>query len=185
MKLLKLLAAVGLLSASAQAVTIQISAGIPSQGFTPTNNGTVITNFFYAVGNWNSETSTFSVFGAPVADTGEIGGISVDATGPASFNNQQIHLFIGTGADIAASGNTWVVLDSTSATAVFPADVSVPGSATFGATTSGVVTVLASGQEVSFTQNGTAGQFLNFVPEPSAALLGLLGAVGLLRRRRN
>lgn len=185
MKLLKLLAAVGLLSSSAHAVTIQVAAGTPAQGFTLTNDSVVVSNFFYSVGLWNSGTSTFSVFGAPVADTGEIGGTSVTATGPSDFNSQQIHLFIGTGADIASSGSSWVILDSTSATAVFPSDVSVPGSATFGATTSAVVTVLASGKPVTFTANGSAGQFLNFVPEPSAALLGLLGAVGLLRRRRN
>ena len=39
-----------------------------------------------------------------------------------------------------------------------------------------------SGQSVAFA---TAGTSLSFVPEPSAALLGALGALGLLRRRRN
>ena len=185
MKLLKLLAAVGLLSGSAQAVTIAVSAGLPSQGFTPTINGTVLTNFTYAVGTWNAGTNTFSVFGSAVADTGEIGGTSVTATGPASFNNQQIALFVGTGSTIETSGSTWVVLTSTNVNTVFPPDVSAPDPITFGATTSAVVNVVASGSPVTFTANGTAGTFLNFVPEPSSALLGLLGAVGLLRRRRN
>ena len=40
----------------------------------------------------------------------------------------------------------------------------------------------AAGQSVAFA---TAGTSLSFVPEPSAALLGALGALGLLRRRRN
>ena len=40
----------------------------------------------------------------------------------------------------------------------------------------------AAGQSVAFA---TAGTSLSFVPEPSAALLGALGDLGLLRRRRN
>jgi hypothetical protein len=40
----------------------------------------------------------------------------------------------------------------------------------------------AAGQSVAFA---TAGTSLQLVPEPSAALLGALGALGLLRRRRN
>lgn len=183
MKLFKFLTIVGVLSASTHAATIQVSAGTPSQGLTFTVEGAA-TNFFYAVGVWNSATSTFTVFGDPVADVGEIGGTSVTATGPASFNNQEIHLFVGTGQTIASSGVTWVVLDSTFPTALFPADVSVPGSATFGATTDAVVTILASGQPVTFTSNGASGQFMNSVPEPSAVLLGFLGALGLLCRRR-
>jgi MYXO-CTERM domain-containing protein len=44
------------------------------------------------------------------------------------------------------------------------------------------VATAAAGQSVAFA---TAGTSLQFVPEPSAALLGALGALGLLRRRRN
>lgn len=49
------------------------------------------------------------------------------------------------------------------------------------ANTAGGVATAAAAQGVSFA---TAGTTLSFVPEPSSALLGALGALGLLRRRR-
>ncbi len=47
---------------------------------------------------------------------------------------------------------------------------------------SGAASTAAVGQGVAFA---TAGTTLAIIPEPSAALLGAIGALGLLRRRRN
>jgi hypothetical protein len=180
MKLLKLFAALGLLMTGAsQAATITVSAGLANQGFTPTLNGAPVANFTWSVGTWNSGTQTFTAFGS-VDDTGEVNG-SVTATGPASFNNQVIALFIGTGSTIAASGDSWVVLTHNSGT-TFPSDVSGATGVTFAATTPAVVTI--AGGQATFGAQTATGFALNFVPEPSAALLGLLGVAGLLRRRR-
>ncbi|MGL4400195.1 MAG: MYXO-CTERM sorting domain-containing protein, partial [Luteolibacter sp.] len=49
---------------------------------------------------------------------------------------------------------------------------------------SGSVSDLGVGTSV-FSSTGTSGYQLAFVPEPSAALLGAVGLLGLLRRRRN
>lgn len=48
--------------------------------------------------------------------------------------------------------------------------------------TLGPLATAAANQGVSFATNGTS---LAIVPEPSAVLLGAIGALGLLRRRRN
>jgi len=48
---------------------------------------------------------------------------------------------------------------------------------------SGSMADLGVGTSV-YSATGTSGFQLAFVPEPSTALLGMLGALGLLRRRR-
>jgi hypothetical protein len=48
---------------------------------------------------------------------------------------------------------------------------------------SGALTDLGQGTSV-YNSTGTSGFQLAYIPEPSAALLGALGALGLLRRRR-
>jgi hypothetical protein len=179
MKLLKLFAALGLLTGASQAATITVSAGLGNQGFTPTVSGSAVSNFTISVGTWDAGTSTFTAFGS-LADTGEVNG-QITATGPTSFNNQIIALFIGTGSTIAESGDAWVVLTHNSGT-TFPPDVSAATGVTFAATTPGVVTIV--GGQATFGAQTATGYALNFVPEPSAALLGLLGVAGLLRRRR-
>jgi hypothetical protein len=184
MKLLNLCAVIGLLAtASSQAATITVAAGLPAQGFTPTVGGVALANFSWAVGTWNAGTSTFTTFGEAFADTGEVNG-SVTAAGPSTFNGQAIALFIGTGSSIATSGSSWVVLTSTQ-NPLFPADVSQPDGVTFSATTPAVVTIVGTGNAGnSFSAATGTGYNLQFVPEPSSALLGLLGVAGLLRRRR-
>lgn len=49
----------------------------------------------------------------------------------------------------------------------------------------GVDPVRTAGLAYSGTSGTSTGPAVNFVPEPSAALLGAIGALGLLRRRRN
>ena len=190
MKTTKLIIALGLLAGAAQAATITVSAGLTSTGVTPLLNGVVVTNYFTGVGNWNSLTSVFTPFGSINADTGEVS-TAVTATSPATFNSTLIAVFVGTGNSIANSGGldggSWAVFTSTNNTS-FPSDVSAVTGVTFSMTTPAVLNVVGKGNVASgFVAGGVSTNNFNFVtiPEPSAALLGALGALGLLRRRRN
>jgi hypothetical protein len=180
-KLLKGLLGVGLLAlANSDAATITVSAGLTNQGFSPAWAGNaVIPNFTVSVGTWNAATQTFTAF-ASIIDSGKING-AFTATGPASFNNQEIAVFVGSGTSIAESGSTWIVLTNTFHP-LFPADVSQATGVTFAATTPAVVTIVGSGSPGwYFQQTGTG---YNLVPEPSSLLVAVLGLACLMSRRR-
>jgi len=169
--------------AGANAATITISPGIgASNGLLVTDNGIAATSQFLAVGSWDANTSTFTQFASTIAaDTGTVNGQFV-GTAPTSVNNQTIHLYVslGSSVDFAADGK-WVLM-RTSASTKFPSDVSsVLASAT--ATFSTFTTSIVVANSDNFEAVGT--RTINFVPEPSTALLGAIGALGLLRRRRN
>jgi len=183
MKAIKILIAAGIMTGAAQAATITVSAGLTSQGVTPLVSSVVDTSFFVAVGTWDG--SAFTIFKSG-QDTGEVSG-AYTATGPSSFNGQIIALFLGSGTDIASSGTNWAVF-KTAANTAFPADVSQATGVTFTMTTPAALTVLATGNVgAGFVAGGvnTNNFELAPIPEPSAALLGAIGALGLLRRRRN
>lgn len=80
-----------------------------------------------------------------------------------------------------ARGGDWTLPVGNTGTQSFGTTASSLDQLTLANTVGGVATA-AAGQSVSFA---TAGTTLKFVPEPSAALLGAVGALGLLRRRRN
>lgn len=181
MKKLNLLLALGLLTGASQAATITVTSGTPTQGLTVLVDTVVPTNFNVAVGSWNSLTSTFTQFGATVVDTAKVNGVFA-ATEPTSVNGQVIHVFVGTGTT-SANSSAWMIFRSNSNTA-FPADVTGTGAVTFAASLASNLTIVASDGRSSF--GGAAPNNLNLVtvPEPSTALLGLLGVAGLIRRRR-
>jgi hypothetical protein len=166
---------------SCEAATITVSAGLANQGITPSGffSGGTQTGFTWAVGTWDGGTQTFTSFGS-LADSGEVNG-SVTAIGPASFNGQEIFLFIGGGPTIAESGDRWVVLRHTPAV-FFPADVSGATGATFTATTPAAVTIVGNTGNWIFVQRADGYHLI--APEPSSLLMGLVGLSGLLRRRR-
>jgi MYXO-CTERM domain-containing protein len=192
MKAIKLLALFGLVTGYSNAATVTISSGLAAQGFTPYVSQSAVSNFFFSVGSYNTLTSTWTQFGSALADNGKVGGAGgISATSPTSLNNQIVDLFVGTAANIGTSAY-WVVLRPSATTAKFPADVTGTGSVTVAASvptgTSGW-TIIAKGDETASFGGATpvvGGTILNLttVPEPSAALLGALGALGLLRRRR-
>lgn len=192
MKLIKLLALVGCTATFSSAATVTVSSGLATQGFTPYVNDAALASFSFAVGSYDTLTSTWTQFGAAKADVGKVGGAGgIVATSPTSLNNSIVDLFVGTNDTIAGS-TAWVIIRPSAATAKFPADVTGTGSVTLAATvptgTSGW-TIIASG-DPSATFGGATpvvgGTILTLaVPEPSAALLGAVGALGLLRRRRN
>ena len=81
-----------------------------------------------------------------------------------------------------ARGGDWTFPAADSGTFTFGTGSTNLDQITLAAGGSTSAATAASGQSVAFA---TAGTSLQFVPEPSAALLGALGALGLLRRRRN
>ncbi len=197
MKSVKCLALLISLSALSNAATVTVSSGLATQGFTPYVAGAVLPNFFFSVGSYSLVSTTWTQFGNALADTLKVGGAGgIAATSPTSLNGSIVDLFVGTGNSIASS-TAWVVLRPSATTAKFPADVTGTGSVTLAATVpTGATgwTIIASGVaagDPAASFGGTTplvgGTILNLnnVPEPSAALLGALGALGLLRRRRN
>lgn len=183
MKLIKLIPLLGLSFGFANAATVSVTQGVGAQGFTVLVNGLAPASFVWAAGNYNTINSTWTQFGGTQTDTGKING-SVSATSPTSLNNSVLNLYVGTAA-YGTAGASWVIMNMTNNLA-FPADVTLTGGPTFLASvTNGVNFVARSNVNNGFTAPvATAGGSLNLVPEPSAALLGALGALGLLRRRR-
>ena len=174
----------GALSGLSQAATITVTSGLPAQGFLVASGGTQTANHLVAVGNFNTTTTAFDVFATAQTDTDKVNGVFA-ATGPASFNGTIIDVFVGLGATIAeaqTSGN-WVVI-RTNANTAFPADVSGTGASTPSINIPANVTIIGKGNaQHGFTTIGGVNA-INFVPEPSVALLGALGLLGLVRRRR-
>ena len=81
-----------------------------------------------------------------------------------------------------ARGGDWTFPAADSGTFTFGTGATNLDQITLAAGGSTSAATVVAGQSVAFA---TAGTSLSFVPEPSAALLGALGALGLLRRRRN
>ena len=179
MKLIKLFSLGVMLSSSVHAATVTVSAGFGTNGLLVTSGGVAVASQFLALGNWNS--GVFTQFGSSItADTGAVSG-AFTATAPTSLNGLVVHLYVGTGNTLDfSSGANYIVIRATSNTA-FPADVSsVLATAT--ATMSNWTTTSVVTNSASFAAVGT--KTINFVPEPSSALLGAIGALALLRRRR-
>jgi hypothetical protein len=183
MKKLISLAAILFTMAGANAATVTLAPLFSNQlrysvdGTTQTNTALI------AVGHWDG--TTWTQFGAAFADPADNAAVngSVTASGPATLNGLQVHVYIGFGTEVNTSSGNFAILRSlVSGTPVaFPSDVSSGiGSSTFFANTASPNTLqLVTGNNATLTNN-----VVNFVPEPSAALLGALGVVGLLRRRR-
>ena len=83
----------------------------------------------------------------------------------------------GSGKYGIARGGDWTFPAADSGTFSFGT-----GTANLDQVTLGSIATAPAGQAVAFATNGTS---LSIVPEPSAALLGAIGVLGLLRRRRN
>lgn len=177
MKLLTILGVAAICTiTSSNAATVSVTGGFGT-GVLVTVDGLSST---YSLDVGGFESNIFTAFASPAVNKAagtKIAG-SFAGVGPASLNSDAIFLRITTPVG-------FVILNSAAA---FPADTSSAlGSSTVSFTSS------ASGSVVSFGGGDVSGASfltannLNFtaVPEPSAALLGMIGALGLLRRRRN
>jgi hypothetical protein len=107
----------------------------------------------------------------------------IGGANPSKFNNKQIYVVVGNAATALASTH-WAIMTTTT-NILFPADVTTSSTATisFGSIANSVM-VPNAGTEIDNTSPVKDRIALVGVPEPSAALLGALGALGLLRRRR-
>jgi hypothetical protein len=145
-----------------------------------------------AFSNWNGVTSTFNSAGP----SGARGVFNFNAaardltvagpTGGADFAGKSMYVFVGNGTSFALS-NQFLVLKTTF---TFNTAESGPTAFTKTLTRSNATTLI--GTEVANVFTTTADTSTTpgwntaaLVPEPSAALLGAVGALGLLRRRRN
>jgi len=185
MKSLKLICLLGIIGGFSNAATITVSKGFGAQGFTVLVDG-VASGYNWSVGNYNTITSTWTQFGADqVGASGAKVGAAVTATSPTSLNGSIVDVFVGTGNTIANSTG-WMIFTTNAAT-LFPADVTVATNVTLTAALTNAVNVVAAGNVANgFSPIGASGGNLNLVtvPETSTALLGALGALTLLRRRR-
>lgn len=195
------------LIASANATTISNGGGTSASLFVTSTGVTLTsTNSTFAIGTWNSGTSLFTQFALPAVDTtpmvigttvfaGKLTGNFSDNTAAAtSFNNALIWYRVA----VDLGGGTTGIAYFTGA----DIGVTVPATSTkfpvngFGASDSLAadtrnLTVLGLGSTAGSAAYSAAGNavansiVIGVVPEPSAALLGAIGALGLLRRRRN
>lgn len=92
---------------------------------------------------------------------------------PSMFNNKQIYVMVGDAPTIAASSAFGIFAFTT--TYNFPPDVTVTGATSVTLSNPTVMRPLLG--------DVVGGNFV-LVPEPATALLGALGVLGLLRRRR-
>ena len=178
MKLIKLFSLGVMLSSSVHAATVTVSAGFGTNGLLVTSGGVAVASQFLALGNWNS--GVFTQFGSSItADTGAVSG-AFTATAPTSLNGLVVHLYVGTGNTLDfSSGANYIVIRATSNTA-FPADVSsVLATATVTMSNWTTASVVTNSTYMLPVGTKTIG-----IPEPSSALLGAIGALALLRRRR-
>jgi len=138
-------------------------------------------------GNYSSLVSSFIPFGAVQSNLIPITSATgfVNQANPLNFNNRQVYLLVGNGTTIANS--TQIGLFTQTTPTFFTADITLAGSTNFALTTGNIVSAVAGAGSVVDNATGVDNLklvSLTTVPEPSAALLGALGVLGLLRRRR-
>lgn len=182
LKLLKIAAVFGLLCSSASATTVVLGGGTTGFQFV-TSEGAVLPNTLVTVGTFTGGTfSAFEGTGTPQIGLGAV------STFAGRWNNQIANTGAAAnpfnGADIyVAIQNQGGVTYVTSSAWSFPTNAGGVGDS---------ITILASeidGYEeslstVPWVSTGGGQVVLGVVPEPSVALLGALGVLGLIRRRR-
>lgn len=204
-KLIKIAAGIVCLSGLSQAATVAVSTGLAGtnlQGVTletSTDHSQLLNSTSYYVGVGRFASGIFTPWTDLALDSAagspsiEVSGSYTTTTGGA-FDGLGIQVFVGvlssapsTTAAFTPVGAQWTVFGSTS-NPLFPVS-SGTNSVTFNMTTPASLTIVATG-DVANAFNGTsavsgsATNYFTLVPEPSAALLGAIGALGLLRRRR-
>jgi len=174
-----------------------VEAGYFTTGFdvtTAVSNGLITNDFSSLLANWNSLGS------APFYDENTLGaGVygyyfgASDYGSPAAFLNKPLYTMIGGLGTLALSldvvnGGSFALLSSSE---VVNGDTPTPDSNLVSPENSSVLVGISGTTSYDYSGFGGAAnsttpsiQLYSVVPEPSAALLGALGALGLLRRRR-
>jgi hypothetical protein len=168
-------------------------------------SGTVFAGGSWAVGNFDAGTNfsgaasavfagfnqngSTAAFSATAGVIGAFGGANPTGAATAvgggdSFTGTPVFIVVGNAATLAGS-TEYIVVQMTQ---LWPAEVEGAGAAVGGFLQTG--TILRGTVTTVNGATGGAAQFngqqagVGFIPEPSVALLGLLGAVGFFRRRR-
>lgn len=137
-----------------------------------------------------SNSLTYTGFGPENAIEGIVS-LSASASTPTGnpFVGKTAYVLVGNGSSLATSTQLFIMATGIS----IPADPSTPITIDMSAgTTPGTVQMGVDNHNGAvFIGNNNAGSITNgyrlatiFIPEPSTALLGAIGALGLLRRRR-
>lgn len=177
MKLIKTFLIALLSIGASQAATVTLTAGFGASGINVTAGG-IATSYSVEVGGF--EGGNFTLFPAPAVaklSTDKIAGtFAFTGADSVALTGDQIFIRITTSVGVAILG--------TSVAEAFPDLTSgiASNSVTVGSSAAISVASFTGAQSVGFSNPNT----LNFtaVPEPSTALLGLLGIAGLIRRRR-
>lgn len=188
------------------AATIAVGRGIGNPGIVASFGGTPLSSggYYIGVGTFTNAlgvtelptittefssllaaVASFDVFASGLAPTtgatiGTITGSFVGTGAPDTsvFNLKPIYFVIGNGTTQANS--TAFGIFGTVANTAFPANVAATVSTSVTLSSGLAIAPLPNAGTVTGNGFGVVG-----IPEPSAALLGALGALGLLRRRRN
>jgi hypothetical protein len=189
---------------TANAATINVARGVGNPGVTvndSSNTPLSLGGFYMAVGSYQivptviendpasliAAVNALTVFGTPgISNSTTLAGILQLSTGitsnggltPELWNSKEIFVVVGDKSTKEAS-SSFAILRTTSPT-LFPANVAPVATVTFSVPNGAALNPIQNAGSVS-------GNVLRLapIPEPSTALLGALGALGLLRRRRN
>ena len=120
--------------------------------------------------------STTAFLDGPAAGYATSG--NVEFTDLQGFGGSQLFVLISNGTNESALITGFGAI---------PLDAAIPNSVAFSldASNASTLTYLVGGFRADLNAAGGGAVQLNGIPEPSAALLGAIGALGLLRRRRN
>lgn len=187
------------------AATIAVGRGGATNGYTTfTAGGTNLSltgGFYFSVGTFASEpviTTPASLLSAITNQYSEFAAIQSPTTGTtlgsltgsfiatnADFNSVPMYFVVGNGTT-RANSTQFAILKGDPVGFVFPAAAGSPsGAANITLSGAAVASPLANaGIEVDIVGAPDSLTLVDTIPEPSAALLGALGALGLLRRRR-
>lgn len=197
-----------LLAVTSSAATIAVGRGGATNGYTVFEqlltgdagaNLSIAGGFYIAVGTYATEpvitthaqylsaVQDFQAFASVLSPT--TGSTTGSVTGSfvatnAAFNGVALYILIGNGTT-RENSSQFAILKGNPTAFAFPATAGQPsGSATVTLTGVNVASpVGGAGRQVDVA-NAPDTLVLGFVPEPSSALLGLLGVFGLMRRRR-
>jgi len=195
-----------LLAGASSAATIAVGRGGATNGYTVFNpaslggaNLSTTGGFYIAVGTYASEPviSNLAQFQSAVANFQVFASVNSPTTGTttgsvtgsfvatdAAFNGAALYILVGNGTT-KENSSAFAILKGDPAAFTFPATSGQPsGSGTVTLTGAAVASPIGIAGTETDVANLPDNLVLAAIPEPSVALLGALGLLGLVRRRR-